>query len=221
MEDVDEQPVVMQVYRDGKEYHSVRFSRDLPPGYQTAWIVALSMAHNDLLRAWRQLVPLVNSTDPVDEGDYVYFARLACSHAYEVTDRLIRRGLKHRLIRPLFSLLGPQENRALKLIQKLALPRGGSWADRTLAPIRNNFSHYNIDAVRSALDAIHRNEPGLVSWYSVGRDWTGDRFFYADEVSGRMVGRSLDEANRVWRHVQTLVQALTMVSGRLIRSYLR
>jgi hypothetical protein len=220
MNEADEQPVVMPVYRDGKEYHSVRFSFDLPPGYQTAWVVALAMAHNDLFRAWRQLAPLVDSADPVDEGNYVYFARLACSHTYEVI-KLIRKGLKHRLLRPLFSLLGPQEDRALKLVQKLALPEDGSWVDRTLAPIRNGFSHYNIEAVRSALDAIHRNEPGLVSWFSVGQDWEGDRFFYADEVSGRMVGKSLEEANRVWRHVQTLVRALTMVSGRLIRSYLR
>jgi len=63
-----------------------------------------------------------NSTDPFDEALYVYCARLACSHAYEVADRLIRKGLKHDLIRPLFSLLGPRETRALKL--QFILPSG-------------------------------------------------------------------------------------------------
>lgn len=167
------------------KWDTIRVSQAFSPGFVSGWLVALSIVHNDIRLSWEHMMNLSREADPWSAGDYVYFARLVSSHLFEAV-KLVRLGLKRQETLALFGRIGRHGQSALKLVVRFSTPKIG-WVDMYLKPIRDGFSHYRVDHIRSALAAVAKDEPELTSWYCYGRDWPGDRFYYADEIAVRLI----------------------------------
>lgn len=176
--------------RDGIQF---KIGEAFPPDSRLArWIVACSMALNDLFLINRWLVPKLKDEEASEGYEHLYLARLASLHLFEAAT-FLRQADRFPEIQEFVSRFDPEAQAAYQALLAIGKGASGKFADQ-IEHARNHFSHYGrllpdeaaaYEHLRQAIKA-HADEGSIGQILDTTPPITGFRALFADDIAAEL-----------------------------------
>lgn len=176
--------------RDGIQF---KIGEAFPPESRLArWIVACSMALNDLFLVNRWLVPKLKEEEASEGYEHLYLARLASLHLFEAAT-FLRQTDRFPEIQAFVTQLDSEAQDAYQALLAIGKGAVGEFADQ-VEHARNHFSHYGrllsdeaaaYEHLRQAIKA-HADEGAIGQILDTTPPITGFRALFADDIAAEL-----------------------------------
>jgi hypothetical protein len=186
------------------------------------WVAGLCMAANDLILAQQDWARVSKKGYPPEA---TYYIGVLAAHLREAMKFVWRSKGRDALVEAFCERLGDEARVHRTVIDgALAGPKGTSFVEQILVPVRNQVFHYpevGATDIRSGLEAHAKTESGV---RMVGPHVQDMRWVFADEVRAELLAQALggvDALNDALRRIATTTGSFVVYASLSFSQYRR